>query len=471
MTIANAAGTDWTIAVHRAHKRYGENVLFRNLDLLISPGQALRIEGPNGSGKTQLLYSLCGLVPLDDGEISIASHAGRTAVTNSTYERDRILRFVPALPVDLNQLSVSEYAHVVSRRLRPYSLALRSRVVRASFDRQRPELEAAAGRTLDADLPVSHLSIGQQKRLTLAATVYCEKPPKVFAVDEPLAALDKPGVEQMIHLLLLARSRGVALIVAEHRPEINIVGFDQVISMPYGVGERNGQRGGLAVAPWVPEPASAAKCLSLRQIEAGYPQNLVHCDSLELSCGGVAIISGGNGAGKTGFLKALAGIRPATLAGDMHLGEKKVDSLAGAMRRSEVRYMAQDRDNFLELSTADAMRAACGGNDNCGEMVQHVLASVGRRKRVDALSSGHRALLLLAQTLVCRPRLALLDEPFANVDRSSRQDMLFLIEHARREFGTAFLIAEHGAMALPGAACYTLHRNATGTRLCRESSS
>jgi iron(III) transport system ATP-binding protein len=146
----------------------------------------------------------------------------------------------------------------------------------------------------------------------------------------------------------------------------------------------------------------------------------------------------------------------------------RVESLADEMRRCHVRYMPQDRDNFLELRVEDAMLAASQGHDPNGEMFQQFLSSIGKRKRVGMLSSGSRALLSLAQTLASGPRLALLDEPFANVDRANRQRIRELISHARREFGTAFLVAEHEGVDLPEADRYTIRRNGNGGELKRE---
>src|SRR5258708_35156222 len=125
MILETPAKAEWTISVRDAHKRYGENVLFCGLDLLISPGRTVRIEGPNGSGKTQFLYALCGLVQFDIGEIIVAN-GHRAALVRSAYARDEIFRLVPAFPADLSQLSVEEFVHVVSRSLRPYSVAGRS---------------------------------------------------------------------------------------------------------------------------------------------------------------------------------------------------------------------------------------------------------------------------------------------------------------------------------------------------------
>ncbi|MDH5447369.1 MAG: heme ABC exporter ATP-binding protein CcmA, partial [Gammaproteobacteria bacterium] len=46
-----------------------DRVLFKGLDFSLSPGQALQIEGPNGSGKTTILRILCGLTLPTDGEV------------------------------------------------------------------------------------------------------------------------------------------------------------------------------------------------------------------------------------------------------------------------------------------------------------------------------------------------------------------------------------------------------------------
>lgn len=455
MTVPTAARTEWTISVRGAHKRYGDNILFRDLDLLVSPGRAVRIDGPNGSGKTQFLYALCGLVPLDLGEITVRNDR-ETSVSTSAYDRDKIFRFVPALPANLTELSVEEFVHVVSRNLHPYSLARRSHLVANAFARFRLELEGATGRQLNVGLPVSHLSIGQQKRLMLAATINSERPPKVLVVDEPLAALDASGMHEMIRLLLSARSRGIALVIAEHRAEINAVEFDEIISMPYGTHDGNGTATGLGTLPRLPESATGATCLTLDSVEAGYPGSCVHCHHFELSSGSVAIISGENGSGKTGFLKALAGISPASLDGETHFSGENVKDLAVAMRHSRVRYMPQNRDNFLQMNVADAMLAASLSDDKHDSVFEGVVALIGKRKRVGNLSSGNRALLSLAQTLAARPQLALLDEPFANVDLSNRHRMAAMIEHACREFSTAFLIVEHGSMDSPRAARYTV---------------
>ncbi|MEG7996596.1 ATP-binding cassette domain-containing protein, partial [Klebsiella quasipneumoniae subsp. quasipneumoniae] len=54
---------------------YGDNVVLHNIDLAVEQGEMIALLGPSGCGKTTLLNALCGFIPVESGEISIASRA------------------------------------------------------------------------------------------------------------------------------------------------------------------------------------------------------------------------------------------------------------------------------------------------------------------------------------------------------------------------------------------------------------
>jgi ABC-type sugar transport system ATPase subunit len=64
------------IQLTQVGKRYGENRLFKGIDILIPDGGSLAILGPNGSGKSTLLQMIFGYVSVTEGIIS------RTIETN-----------------------------------------------------------------------------------------------------------------------------------------------------------------------------------------------------------------------------------------------------------------------------------------------------------------------------------------------------------------------------------------------------
>jgi ABC-type multidrug transport system ATPase subunit len=457
----------WSIRLEGASKRYGLDVLFEGLDLDLRPREALRLLGPNGSGKTQLLLALCGLNALDRGRLVLEEGAGPVALPDDPNLRDRYVRYLPDTPAALSSLAVAELVLILSRRLDPLSFRSRHRAVAHCFTEFQDRLEVFVGRSLDPGAPTSQLSVGQQKRLALAATEVTGALPRVLLFDEPLAGLDREGIAAVLGALANIRRQGVAIVIAEHRPEIQNLGFDAELTLPYRRSATALPRAGIEtpaeLTAYRLECAGTAPpvYLEIRGARAGYPGAALRCEELTLRPGELAVIGGTNGSGKTGFLKALLGFTPARFEGHLELAGRPLTALAELLSTGEVRYMSQDRRTFPDLRAEDALRAAglVLGQDLPDEILQ-VAQCVGRRKRVGHLSSGNRALLSLAQSLVTRPRLALLDEPTANVDATNRQRMVELIEHARWEWGTAFLVVEHGELPASWSLRYHVQRDA-----------
>jgi ABC-type multidrug transport system ATPase subunit len=451
---------DWRIDIRGARKQFGENILFYGLDLVISPGNVTRFDGPNGSGKTQLLYVLCGLAEMDGGRITLKID-DRTKLLRSARDRSSVFRFVPAHPSEVCGLTIVDFVYAATHALRPFSLGSRVRAASTFFEGIREQLEYATGRRLENDEPVSRLSIGQQKRLMLSAALHAQDAPRVLAVDEPLAGVDPGGVERMLELLRGALAAGYALLVAEHREEIEALTFDHVVPMPYGVSMATGDPARHQQDSQESASPQSDLCVVFQHTHAGYPEWELDGGDLEIQTAGVALLHGENGAGKTGFLKGILGMEPAKMSGKVNFGDQDFTSLADAQSRGEVRYMSQDRANFPDLMAGDAFAAAAGNAARNDPVLRKMVEKVGRRKRVMYLSSGNRAVLSLVQTISSRPKLALLDEPFANVDPGNKVHLLETISYARSRFGTAFLIVEHGDIAIPGAHRYTVRREGT----------
>jgi ABC-type multidrug transport system ATPase subunit len=451
---------NWRIDIRGARKQFGENILFYGLDLVMSPSNVTRVAGPNGSGKTQLLHVLCGLAEMDCGRITLKSD-DRTKILRSARDRSSVFRFVPAHPSEVCDLTTVDFVYAATHALRPFSLGSRARAASTFFEGMREQLEYATGRRLVKDEPVSRLSIGQQKRLMLSATLHAQDAPRVLAVDEPLAGVDPGGIERMLGLLREASAAGYALLVAEHREEIEALEFDRVVTMPYGVSMVTDDPAGLQRDSEKSASSNSDLCAVFQHTHAGYPEWELDGGDLEIRTAGVALLHGENGAGKTGFLRGILGMKPAKMRGEVKFVGQNVTSLAAAELRGEVRYMSQDRANFLDLTAVDAFAAAAGNAARSDPVLREMVENVGPRKRVKYLSSGNRAVLSLVQTLSSRPKLALLDEPFANVDPDNKVHLLETISYARSRFGTAFLIVEHGDIAIPGAHRYTVRREGT----------
>lgn len=158
-------------------KAYDGRPLFRDLDLVLSPGTRLGLAGPNGSGKSTLLRVLAGEERPDQGKVATAP--GLSVVVfdqkREQLDKDQILRHAFAPDAD-SVIYRGQPVHVVTWARR---FALR------------PE---------QLDLPVGLLSGGEQARVLIARLML--RPADVLLLDEPTNDLDIPTLEMLEESLL-----------------------------------------------------------------------------------------------------------------------------------------------------------------------------------------------------------------------------------------------------------------------------
>ena len=163
--------------------------------------------------------------------------------------------------------------------------------------------------------------------------------------------------------------------------------------------------------------------------------------------GEVVLIEGDNGSGKTTLLKVLCGLLEPS-SGEVLLHDAP---LTLAKLSHQVALLGHLLGLKMELSTLQNLRFAVGmGGILSGITPQLALASVGLEGYEDqplrTLSAGQKKRVALARLLLVPAALWLLDEPYANLDRSGIELVNRLLDHHARRGGAA-LITSHGAYA------------------------
>ncbi|MEM9555142.1 MAG: ABC transporter ATP-binding protein [Acidobacteriota bacterium] len=168
----------------------------------------------------------------------------------------------------------------------------------------------------------------------------------------------------------------------------------------------------------------------------------------EVEAGGVLLVVGHNGSGKSTLLRCLAGLmRPqrGTIACRLGGREHGIDS-----RRRALGYLSPDLGLYAELTTRENLDlfARLRGLDPArgGRLLDRF--GLPQRRLASALSSGMRQRLRWCFALLAAPRLLLVDEPFANLDRRGRDDVLELLEE-RLADGALAVIADPDLLELP----------------------
>ena len=132
--------------------------------------------------------------------------------------------------------------------------------------------------------------------------------------------------------------------------------------------------------------------------------------------GQLVALVGPNGGGKTSLLRALAGVEEAS--GDVRIDGEPIATLGEARRRRLLAFLPASRELGWPIAARDVIALGLGQRDDArlAELTDLFdLAGLADRP-INFLSTGERTRVLLARAMAARPRLLLLDEPFANLE-------------------------------------------------------
>lgn len=192
--------------------------------------------------------------------------------------------------------------------------------------------------------------------------------------------------------------------------------------------------------------------VSLRHVDVSLSgRHILRDVSFSLEAGSLAGLIGPNGAGKTTIFRVILGLVK------VHSGEVFFHSLTGAVRKGLAGYVPQrlDLDPDLPLRARDLVGLGLDGHRlgvplpsrRRRMLVDEVLHSVDATQfadeRIGRLSGGEQQRVLIAHALVSKPKLLLLDEPLANLDLRSEQEIVGLLASVVREQGISVLISAH----------------------------
>lgn len=183
----------------------GNRRLFSCLGFELGPGEALRVAGRNGSGKTSLLRVLCGLAEPSQGEV-------RWQGLPVQRHRDvfhQALTYIghgQGLKDDLSAVENVQIGAVLSGRA-----CTRAQALDALY---------RLGLQGRADLPARVLSQGQRRRVALARLALkpsSNNEAKLLVLDEPFVALDQESVTVLTGLLNDQLAQGTVLVYTTHQ--------------------------------------------------------------------------------------------------------------------------------------------------------------------------------------------------------------------------------------------------------------
>ena len=192
--------------------------------------------------------------------------------------------------------------------------------------------------------------------------------------------------------------------------------------------------------------------IAIRNVTMDYPtpdgvKHVLGGISYDVAEGHFVSIVGPSGVGKTTLLRLLTGLAQPT-GGEIVVQGKKLsgapEGLAVVLQdytRSLMPWLTVERNIALPLRNAKLSKS------EIAERIESSLAEVGLEGNAKAypwqLSGGMQQRVSIARALAVRPRILVMDEPFASVDAQTRFDLEDLVLKVRQDFGITTIMVTH----------------------------
>lgn len=170
--------------------------------------------------------------------------------------------------------------------------------------------------------------------------------------------------------------------------------------------------------------------------------------SLSLTKGETLSLMGASGSGKTTLMKVLAGIEAPDL-GTIRIQGEVIDTIP--IQKRKVVYLYQEPLLFPHLNLFDNVAFGLRLQNlpqktiqsRTMEMIKRVGLSGMESRRTQHLSGGQKQRVAFARALITQPNVLLLDEPFSNLDSTTRSNMQKFYKEISKEFDMTTLFVTH----------------------------
>ncbi|GAA1695703.1 energy-coupling factor ABC transporter ATP-binding protein [Microbacterium sediminicola] len=444
---------------------HADDPSLKAVDLDIDVGEVVVLCGASGSGKSTALRLMNGLIPHfhDEGVLTGAVTVG--ALSTTTVELDEIgLITGTVLQHPRRQFFTDSAPEELAFAMENFGFE--REVMR---DRVTEDL-AALARALPVGQKLSLLSGGQQQQVAISAST--AHGPALLLLDEPSSNLSADAVSRLVATLAELKSRGVTIVIAEHRLRYLQDLVDRVIVMrdgridvvwsaeefrlvPDEVLAREGLRGEIRTAALPPIPATGASVVDPTPVTEDTAPGLrltgVRCrfggktaldieDAL-FAAGEVTAVRGVNGAGKTTLARVITGLQRSTGAVTL---DGKVLSRRARQRSSAIVMQDVQRQLFTESVEAEIELARADRHDQtdaAGILAALDLSHLAERHPL-SLSGGQQQRLVVAAVRVAGRRIVIFDEPSSGVDRRHLQSISDQIRRVASE-GAVVIVISH----------------------------
>lgn len=213
--------------LNNIQKSFGKTKVLTGVNLTIGEGEIVSVLGPSGCGKSTLLKIIAGILPLDDGTVTLdGTVVSSSKQTLATEKRN----------INMVFQNFALWPHMKVRDNILFGLKIKKLDAKEMETRLQEVVNLLHLDGLIDRYP-AELSGGQQQRIAIARALITK--PKVVLLDEPLCNLDiQLRIEMRTEMAYLFRSIGTTVFHVTHDPSEAFAMADKIVVMNNGVIEQ-----------------------------------------------------------------------------------------------------------------------------------------------------------------------------------------------------------------------------------------
>ena len=215
------SSSDSILKVERLSVSYGDNpAIIEDMSFSLKKGERLAIVGKNGAGKSTLAKALCGFVP-SQGKLT---YKGQDISQDSIAGRSERIGFVLQNPNQMISQTMIFDEVALGLRLRG--------IEEAEVEERVHEVLKTCGLYSFRKWPISALSFGQKKRVTIASILVLK--PEIIILDEPTAGQDYKTYTDIMNFLDSLQKQGHTIVMITHDMQLMLEYSDRCLVVVEG---------------------------------------------------------------------------------------------------------------------------------------------------------------------------------------------------------------------------------------------
>jgi lipopolysaccharide export system ATP-binding protein len=193
-----------TLSATSLVKQYGKRTVVKDVSIEVTRGEVVGLLGPNGAGKTTSFYMIVGLVPADEGIVTLNDEEITHLPMHVRARRG--IGYLAQEPSVFRRLSVEDNLLAI--------LETRKELEKSQQQELCDDLLRQFGLSALRDSLAMRLSGGERRRLEIARSLTME--PAFILLDEPFAGIDPLSIADIQSIIKQLASEGIGILITDH---------------------------------------------------------------------------------------------------------------------------------------------------------------------------------------------------------------------------------------------------------------